>query len=86
MDVSGEVAAILDGHILVTSPMENERRDVNRGKDVSDIDLTVHHGQGENRAGGPRTPPLGPVNQFRLVRFIIPIAPYILDHLRWPER
>src|SRR5713101_3531007 len=40
----------------------------------------------QHTAGGPRTSPLGPVNQFRLVRFIIPIAPYIFDHLRWPER
>ena len=33
----------------------------------------------------PRTAPIGTSESFRLLRFTIPIAPYISDHLRWPE-
>ncbi len=50
-DTSRYVSALLDVRVEVAGAVEDERRNADRGQDITDVDLRVHAGEGKRGAG-----------------------------------
>ena len=54
-DSCGEIPPLLDGDVAVARPVEHERRHLDRGEDVPDVDEGVHADEGGSGTGACRS-------------------------------
>ena len=95
-DETGQQASLLDGHVSIVDPMQDERRNANRRQDRTDVELAIHSTQGDDGTRAGRRPlhalhpcqPLGVIGDRRAVDLehplgclASPLAPYAAGHV-----